>query len=128
MSAPPQYELGELQVFAETDEIAGLRLEGEFDVATAPQIFEQCERLLADDKQVILDLSDATFFDSSVIHALFRLGAVARKNGRLVVLQLGTAAVVERVIQICSIERVLPRASTRPEAIDTIRQLQRPAE
>jgi anti-anti-sigma factor len=128
MSAPPQYELGELQVFAETDEIAGLRLEGEFDVANAPQIFEQGERLLADDKQVILDLSDATFIDSSVIHALFRLGAVARKSGRLVVLQLGTAAVVERVIQICNIERILPRASTRPEAIDVIRQLQRPAE
>jgi anti-anti-sigma factor len=120
-------EVGELQVFAETNEIAVLCLEGEFDLANAPQIIEQGERLLADDKQLILDLSDATFIDASVIDALSRLGAEASKNGRTVVLQLGTAPIVERVIQICNIDRVLPRAHTRPEAIDTIRQLQRPA-
>jgi anti-sigma B factor antagonist len=127
MIAPPQTQAGEVQVLAQTDQIAALCLEGEFDLANAPQIIEEAERLLADDKQVILDLSEATFIDSSVIHALFRVAAEARKTGRVVVLQLGTAAVVERVIQICNIERVLARASTRPEALDTIRQLQRPA-
>jgi anti-anti-sigma factor len=111
-------------VFAETDEIAGLCLAGEFDMANAPQIIEEGERLLADDNQVIVDLSDATFIDASVIHALVRVGAEARKDGRVVVLQLGTAAIVERVIEISNIERVLPRARTRPEAIDTIDQLQ----
>jgi anti-anti-sigma factor len=120
-------DVGELEVFAETDEIAVLCLEGEFDLANAPQIIERGERLLADDKQLILDLSDATFIDASVIDALSRLGAHASKNGRTVVLQLGTAPIVERVIRICNIDRVLPRAHTRPEAIDMIRQLQRPA-
>ena len=119
-------DVGELQVFAETDEIAVLCLEGEFDLANAPQILEEGGRLLAD-KQLILDLSDATFIDASVIDALSRLGTDASKNGRTVVLQLGTAATVERVIQICSIDRVLPRAHTRAEAIDTIRKVQRPA-
>lgn len=128
MIAAPKNQAGELHVFAETDEIAGLRLEGEFDLANAPQIIEEGERLLTDDKQVILDLSEATFIDSSVIHALFRVGAGARKNGRVVVLQLGTAAIVERVIEISKIDRVLPRVSTRPEAVDTIRQLQRSAD
>lgn len=128
MIAPLQNEAGELHVFAETDEIAALCLEGEFDLGNAPRIIEEGERLLADDKQVILDLSDATFIDSSVIQALSRVGAEARKNGRVVVLQLGTAAIVERVIEISNIERVLPRASTRPEALDTIRRLQRPAD
>ena len=127
MVAPPRNEAGELHVFAETDEIAGLCLEGEFDLANAAQIIEEGERLLADDKQVILDLSDATFIDSSVIHALFRVGAEARNKGRVVVLQLGTAAIVERVIEISNIDRVLPRASTRPEALDMIRQLHRAA-
>ena len=124
MIAPPQDEAGELHVFAETDEISALCLEGEFDLANAPQIIEEGERLLAD-KQVILDLSDATFIDSSVIQALLRLGAEARKNGRVVVLQLGTAAIVERVIEISGIEHALPRASTRPEAIDTIHKSKR---
>jgi anti-anti-sigma factor len=120
-------DVGELQMFAETDEIAVLCLEGEFDLANAPQILEEGGRLLADDKQLILDLSDATFIDASVIDAVSRLGTDASKNGRTVVLQLGTAATVERVIQICSIDRVLPRAHTRAEAIDTIRKVQRPA-
>lgn len=128
MIAPPQNEGGELRVFAETDEIAGLCLEGEFDLANASQIFEEGERLLADENQVIVDLSNATFIDSSVINALFRVGAEAKKNGRVVVLQLGTAAIVERVIEISNIERVLPRVGTRNEAVDTILQLQRSAE
>ena len=115
-------------MFAETAEIAGLCLEGEFDLANAPQIIEEAERLVADEKQLILDLSEATFIDSSVIHALFRVGAEAKKNGRVVVLQLGTAAIVERVIEISKIDHVLPRVSTRPEAVDTIRQLQRSAD
>lgn len=123
MSASPQNRPGELHVLAETDEIAALCLEGEFDLADAAQITEQGKRLVADERQVIVDLSEATFIDSSIIHALFHVAAEARKTGRVVVLQLGTAAIVERVIQISNIERVLPRASTRPEAIDMIRQL-----
>lgn len=124
MIAPPENETGELHVFAETDEIAALCLAGEFDLANAQQIIEEGERLLADDKQIIVDLSDATFIDSCVIHALFRVGAEARTNGRVVVLQLGTAAIVERVIEVSGIERALPRASTRSEAVDAIHELQ----
>ena len=74
-------DVGELQMFAETDEIAVLCLEGEFDLANAPQILEEGGRLLADDKQLILDLSDATFIDALVIDAVSRLGTDASKNG-----------------------------------------------
>ena len=122
MAAAPQNETGELHVLAETNKITAVCLKGEFDVANAPQILAEGERLLADDKEVIVDLSDATFIDSSVIEALFRLAAVGRRNGRAVVLQLGTAAIVERVIGIMNVERVLPRVSTRVQALDTIRE------
>ena len=127
MIATPQSEAGELHLFAETDEIAALCLQGEFDVANAPQIIDEGERLLAEDKQVILDLSEATFIDSSAIHALFHVAAVARQKNHIAVLQLGTAPIVERMIEITKIDRVLPRVSTRAEAIATIHQLQRPA-
>ena len=126
MIAPPRNEPGELHVLAETDDISALCLEGEFDLSNAPQILEEGERLLADGKQLILDLSDATFVDSSVIHALFRLGAAATTRGRVVVLQVGTTRLVERVLEISNIDRVLPRVSTRPEALQAIRQLHRP--
>jgi anti-anti-sigma factor len=126
-TALPRHEVGELQVFAETDEIAVLGLEGEWDLVNSPQILEQGERLLAEEKHLILDLSHATFIDASVINVMSRLGTDASKKGRTVVLQLGTATIVERVIRICNTDRVLPRSHTRPEAIDTIRQVQRPA-
>ena len=123
MIALPQNEAGELHVLAETDQIAVLCLAREFDLMNAAEIVEAGERLLADEKQVILDLSEATFIDLSAIHALFRVAAVARQDGRVVVLQLGTGSPVERILEICSIESVLPRARTRSEALDTIHHL-----
>ena len=123
MVAAPQNQPGELQVLDETDEIAAVRLEGEFDMANAPQIIDASERLLADNKQVILDLSAATFIDCSVVHALSHVQTEATKRGCIVVMQLGTAAIVERVIEISKIDRLLPRVSTRAAAIDTIHKL-----
>ena len=43
------------------------------------------------------------------------------------VLQLGTAAIVERVLELTAIERVLPRAHTRTEAVQMIQQKAAPA-
>ncbi len=126
MSAHSHIEAGELHVLAETDEITALRLTGEFDLVNAPHIIEAGERLIADDKQLILDLSEVTFIDVAVIHALTRVEREARRNGRVVVLQLGTAPIVERIIEITGIDRLLPRVSTRAEALGKIRQLQRP--
>ena len=123
MIAAPQNGAGELHVLAETDEITAVCLQGEFDMANASQIIEEGERLLAADQQVIFDLSEATFIDCSVIHALARVGAEAKKSARVVVMQEGTSPIVERLIEITKIDRVLPRASTRPAALDTIRQL-----
>ena len=119
----PQNDAGELHVLAETNEIAALCLEGEFDMANAPQIVEEGEQLLRGGKQLILDLTDATFVDSSAVHALFRLAATGRKQDRVVVLQLGTAAIVERAVDISGLDHVLPRASTRGEALAAIERL-----
>ena len=71
-----------------TDEITALCLEGEFDIANAPQIIKESEHLLANNKQVVLDLSKATFIDCSVIQALTHVKA-RQENGCAVVLQLG---------------------------------------
>jgi anti-sigma B factor antagonist len=107
---------------SETDEIVALCLEGEFDMATAPCIAEQSEHVLANNNHLILDLSQATFIDSSVIAALLAAHRQAKSRGRLAVLQLGTAAIVELALELSRVERVIPRTHTRAEAIDTIKQ------
>ena len=118
-------ELGVLQVVPATDEIAVLCLEGEFDRANAPRIIEEGDRIIGDGKHLIVDLSASTFIDSSVINALFHLGDQAMTERRVAVMQLGTAAIVERVIELTRIERVLPRTATRQEAIETVERLER---
>jgi anti-anti-sigma factor len=97
-----------------------LELDGEFDVVEAPKILEQADRLLDDDKHLIIDLSAARFIDSAVIHALFRTDANARGQGRTFVLQLGTGSGVGAVLAITGADRGLDTAPTREAAIDVI--------
>ena len=72
----------------------------------------EVDRSLQSGNNLILDLSQATFIDSSVVQVLVRAANAVNGCQRAVVLQLGTAAVVERVLEIVGIERVLPRAHT----------------
>jgi anti-anti-sigma factor len=111
---------GRITLTTEGDEIVALGFEGEFDLANAQLIREHAERALQDDKHVILDLTEATFIDSSVINSLFRIQKMAQTRRRMAVLQLGTAAIVEHMLELSGIERALPRTKTRTEAIQSI--------
>ena len=57
-----------------------------------------------------------------MIHVLFNGAHVAHERDQTVVLQLGTARIVERVLEITRIESVLPRAHDRAEAVRIIQQ------
>ena len=114
---------GALRVTQEAGDIVAISLEGEFDMATAPKVVDAAERALDDRQHLILDLSDATFIDSSVLNAILATRKAALARERVVVLQVGTAAVVERVLELAAIEQVLPRASDRADAVETIHRL-----
>jgi anti-sigma B factor antagonist len=122
---PPTFgdDTGKVHVRPETDNIVAISLEGEFDRANSFLISEQAEQALDEDKHLILDLSEATFIDSSTIHALVQAQNAAAKHGQIIVLQLGTAATVERALQLSGIDQLLPRAGTRGEAVQTLQRL-----
>ena len=124
-SDPPTQPLdpATILVSCEADDIVSLYLRGEFDAFNAPEITDRALRALAADKHLVLDLSDTTFIDASVIGALVAIQAAANDRGRSAVLQLGTAPIVERVVAITGIEDVLPRTETRVDAIAQIRGL-----
>jgi anti-anti-sigma factor len=107
----------------EVDGIAALRLRGDIDLINARLVLEQAQDALGTHSHIVLDLSDATFVDSSAIHALLRVSAAADREGCITVLQLGSATTVERAIEIAGIARVIPRVKSREEAIETIRRL-----
>ena len=111
-----------LQVTEETDAIVAISLEGEWDMANAALLNEKTEQALDNDKHLILDLSRATFIDSSTLHALVKTHATASERGQRLVLQLATAANVERILEVSGIDQLIPRVSSRAEAIQTIEQ------
>jgi anti-anti-sigma factor len=116
-------EPSSIRVTCDASDIVSLYLRGEFDASNAPEITEHAHRALAAGKHLVLDLSDTTFIDASVIGALCAINTAAAERGRSAVLQLGTAPIVERVISVTEVERVLPRTSTRVDAIARIRAL-----
>lgn len=120
-----EHDEGAIRVVPETEEIVAVCLEGEFDVANVSALRDQVDGTLASGNDLILDLSQATFIDSSVIHVLFDAGHAVDGRDQSVVLQLGTAPIVERALGLVSVERVLPRAHDREEAV---RMIQRRAE
>ena len=107
---------------AETDEIDAVCLEGDFDLANASVLGAVVDRVLETGNSLIFDLSEATFIDSSVIDVLLRAVTAVGGGKQALVLQLGTAAVVERVLEIVKIEQVLTRAHDRQEAVRIIQQ------
>jgi anti-sigma B factor antagonist len=120
MATSPQTAEPVIQVVEATGDIVALDLEGEFDISAAPELTRQSEQVLAAGKNLIINLSDATFIDSSIVHALFAAETEARKAGRAFVLQFGTHAAVERVLEITGTDQALPNASTREAAIGLI--------
>ena len=113
---------GTLLVEAQRGDIVCLCLVGEFDMANAASIDSEGDRALRAGKHLILDLSETTFIDSSAIAALFAVAKRARARRQIAVLQLGTSAIVEAAVRLNGIERVLPRAHTRPDALAVVRQ------
>ncbi len=111
---------GAIHIAPEIGGIVVLSFEGEFDRWNAPTVGESLDQALETRRDLILDLSEVTFLDSSVINELFRGAQAAKASGRVAVLQLGTAPFVERILEFVRIESVLPRARRRDEAIQLI--------
>jgi anti-anti-sigma factor len=120
VSARADTDLPVITVVDVTDSITSLDLEGEFDYGNATEIAELAERVLADGQDIIINLSDTTFIDSAIIHALFEAEAAARSAGRRLVIQFGNHATVERVLSITKADKKLVTAPTRRDAIDLI--------
>ena len=83
-SDPPTqpHEAATIRVRGEADDIVSLYLRGEFDAFNASEITHHALRALAAEKHLVLDLSDTTFIDASVIGALARFTPQPSDRGR----------------------------------------------
>jgi len=74
------------------------------------------ERIVADEL-VVVDLSEASFIDSSILGLLAQADRTARIAGRRFRLQVGTAPIVERVLQISGLLDHLDWVPSRERAL-----------
>jgi anti-anti-sigma factor len=93
-------------------------LGGEHDLATAPRFQETVDQALSCCCNLIVDVSEATFIDSSTISAFVRAKDRAERSGGRFNLVLGTAAIVERALEVSGMIPVLRVVPNVDQALD----------
>jgi anti-sigma B factor antagonist len=109
-----------------TDGVAVVIVEGEHDVYTAPSLSEQLDSVLAEQIPFVIDLTSATFVDSSVLRVLLEARRRAEEGGIGFAVALGQdeSDPVRRVLDITGLVPVLPVHSAREAAIEAARGAQ----
>jgi anti-sigma B factor antagonist len=98
---------------------AVVALEGEHELYTARNLERRLSALVGEGLNVVVDLSAATFVDSSVVAVLLKARRLASSCGRrlVVVLDDDTPAPVQRMFEITGLERFLPVVHDRSAAL-----------
>lgn len=98
-----------------------LTISGEHDLSTAPNLRRRLDGLLDEGAVTIIDLSPATFIDSSILGVILdgRRRAADRKIGFAVVHSNGADA-VDRVLEVTGLRAELPVHARREDAYTAV--------
>src|SRR3712207_93729 len=98
-------------------------VEGEHDIYTAPTLRERLDEALDRGGGIVVDLTTATFVDSSVLGALLdaRRRALEASQGFVVCVGETVEPGVQRILDITGLVPVLPVLRGRDEAIEAAR-------
>jgi anti-anti-sigma factor len=110
-----------IEVSYHDTDIAIVSLYGEHDLAANGQLVRTLRSLVRSGDQVIVDLSEVEFIDSSVLNNLVMTDRLARQRGSTLTLQVATAAIVHTALEVTGMLKLLACASTREEAISVAR-------
>jgi anti-sigma B factor antagonist len=109
---------GELALERKDQSLAVLTISGEHDLSTAPTLRRRLDALLDDGVATVVDLSPATFIDSSILGVILdgRRRAAEGKIGFAVARANGSDA-VDRVLDVTGLRAELPVHAQREEAL-----------
>jgi anti-sigma B factor antagonist len=104
-------------------------VEGEHDIYTAPTLRERLDEALGRGGGIVVDLTGATFVDSSVLGALLDSRRRALEAGQGFVVCIGHTVEpgVQRILDITGLVPVLPVLQGREQAIEQARSSGSPA-
>jgi len=102
--------------------VAVVLLEGEHDVYTAPAVTGKIEACLSAGKPIVVDLTGASFIDSSILRALImaRNGSQERSLGFAVCLDQNEDSAVKRIFEVARAQELFPVLPTQTEAIEAV--------
>ena len=93
-------------------------ISGEHDLSTAPNLRRRLDSLLDDGTAAVVDLSSATFVDSSILGVILDGRRRAAEAGvGFAVLSSEGADAVERVLEVTGLRSELPVYARREEAV-----------
>jgi anti-sigma B factor antagonist len=108
------------QIVLEEDSGVGVVVvQGEHDLNTAPALSEQLSELIGSGSPIAVDLTPATFIDSSILKVMLdgRRQAADMGLGFAVAAGESSAEGVRRVLDVTGLKSTLPVLSSRQEAV-----------
>jgi anti-sigma B factor antagonist len=108
---------GELALERNDSGLAVLTISGEHDLSTAPSVRRRLDSLLDEGTATVIDLSPATFIDSSILGVILDGRRRATDSGiGFAVVHTNGADAVDRVLEVTGLRAELPVYARREEA------------
>jgi anti-sigma B factor antagonist len=101
---------------------------GEHDVYTAPSLRDQIQSVIEEKAPFVIDLTPATFVDSSILRVLLEARRQAEETGLgfAVALGNGEGPGVRRILEVTGLISVFPVLADREEALQTAKSAAAP--
>ncbi len=109
-----------VQVTYPGESVAVVALHGDHDRATQKGLAALLRDAVARNDLVVVDLSDADFIDASFLYNLTEAERNATARGSRFVLQMGTAYIVRRALEVSGLLESLDVALSRDEAVASL--------
>ena len=100
--------------------VAVVSLLGEHDMATAREVRNTLASLLQVGAGVVVDLTETTFVDCSIMHVLDETQCFPSQDGTRLSFQLATRPIVRRVFEVLGFLEGWPIHGTRADAIRAV--------
>jgi anti-sigma B factor antagonist len=114
----PDVRIGEFALEQTDVGVAVLSISGEHDLNTVPELRRRLDELVGEDSSIVVDLSPATFVDSSILGVILEVRRHANDAGLgFAVVQDGSVEAVARVLEITGLRAELPVHESKGDAV-----------
>jgi anti-anti-sigma factor len=117
MSDAPAFQVPTIEIRSPQRDAALVVLAGEHDLYSADEIQQTLDQALAVCDHLIVDLSTADFIDSTIVEVLLRTKKNAIELDRKFNVVLGTAPIVERILEVTGVVPLLNVVPTVERAL-----------